>query len=97
MSKAMFLKVGSVVWSTIIMPIVPSGKAYRSINPKYFMLLIFLSFLIPLGIFFFNIDTALANDVTMILTMDVLITNSIFAVIQSYTIFNISINSGWFS
>ncbi|SFN60922.1 hypothetical protein SAMN05444143_1381 [Flavobacterium succinicans] len=55
MNKAMFLNVGSFVLSTIIKVIVPSGKAYRSINPKYFMYFIFISILTPFGILFFRL------------------------------------------
>jgi hypothetical protein len=67
MNKAMFLKVGSFVLSTIIQAIVPSGKIYTTINPKYFMPLIFTSVFITFGILFLrihNLPTPIKNNVT---------------------------------
>ena len=94
-NRAMFLKVGSVVWSIIIAPIVPSGKAYRNINPKYFMPLIFVSLLMVFGRFFLNVHNLdIANSTQAII--DSTINESLLAVIQVVMSLNMFTRFGFF-
>jgi len=77
----MYLKVGSFVLSTIIQTMVPSGKAYRSINSKYFMALIFPSLFIALGIFLVRTQV-FAKPINTNSTTIAMIMESLWVVIQ---------------
>lgn len=89
MNKAIFLKVGAFVLSIIIQTIVPSGKAYRSINSKYFMPLIFISIFTAFGIFLVRLQVftkpITVNSITIPIIMESLW--AITQVIMSLNVF----------
>ncbi len=80
MSKAIFLKVGSFVLSIIIDAIVPSGKIYITMNPKYFMPLMFASFFTTFGTLFLiihNLDIPINEELTNTLLINEFVKNKL--------------------